>query len=138
MTRAIIRFILLCAAQGCAKRRVRDGPAGRRPPVKGVSLALRDPVEAEVVVGALHDLDLVGDAPRQRLLVQRQIGRLLVLSYVVGLANEFVALRLVWLAPDLGDQRIDFFVAVAADIRAAAIAGIVAAAGEGLEDTEAA
>ena len=58
------------------------------------------PVEQDRVVGALHHLDLLGHAPGQRLLVQRDVAGLVVAD-LEGLRDQLVALGVVGLDQDL-------------------------------------
>src|SRR5882757_2593564 len=87
------------------------------------------PIEQDLVVRALGQLDLVRDAPGQRLLVQGNVTVFLD-DDIVGLLDQLVALGGVGLDQRLVGQRIDLAVAIAAEIGLAAggILRIVAAA----------
>src|SRR5688500_4868695 len=69
---------------GTAARR-----SGRRP--RYLELLLGDAVEHHLVVGTLLQLDVVPDAPGQRLLVQRDVADVIVRERV-GLEDQLVAL----------------------------------------------
>src|SRR5690348_7174978 len=68
------------------------------------SLVLVEPVEQDLVVGALRELHLLGDAPCERLLVQGYEGVILLLRDLVGLLDHPVALGFVGLDEDLLGQ----------------------------------
>src|SRR5215204_2548452 len=63
------------------------------------------PVEQDLVVRPLHHLDLLRDAPHQRLLVQRNVRDVLMLD-TVGLRDHIVALLGVGLDQDLLGERV--------------------------------
>src|SRR5262245_14757242 len=87
------------------------------------------PVEQDLVVGALHDVDLLGHAPGQRLLMQRQHAHFLVID-AEGLGDHAVALGGIGLDQDLLSQLLDLLVTIAAVIEEAAFAVGVAAAND--------
>src|ERR1700738_2416909 len=94
--------------------------------VKRFSL-LVEPVEQDLVIGALGQLDLLGYAPGERLLVQRDVAPVLFLGDFVGLGDHLVALGPVGFEQNPVAQVIDFRIAVVAEIVVAAIALLVAA-----------
>ena len=80
MKASIASTILECASADVAVSRKRKGPGAvtlpgprDQPPL----FLLGRPVEQDLVVGALDQLDLLGHAPGQRLLVQRDVGPVL-------------------------------------------------------------
>src|SRR5262245_35256631 len=85
------------------------------------------PVEQDLVVGPLHDLDLLGHAPGQRLLMQRQHPDFLVID-AEGLGDHLVALGRIGLDQDPLGEVLDLLVAIAAVVEGAAFAVGVAAA----------
>src|SRR5262245_55179781 len=85
------------------------------------------PVEQDLVVGPLHDLDLLRHAPGQRLLMQRQHPDFLVID-AEGLGDHLVALGRIGLDQDLLGEVLDLLVAIAAVVEGAAFAVGVAAA----------
>src|SRR5262249_9696673 len=92
------------------------------------ALLLIEPIKQDLVVGALHHLELLRDAPGERLLVQRNVGPVLLLRDLVGVLDHLVALPLVRLDQDLVSELLDLLVAVAAEIIVPAGAFFVAAA----------
>src|SRR5580698_10893181 len=92
------------------------------------------PVEPYLIVGALHQFYLFRYAPRQRLLVQRNVGIILDGDFE-GLLDQKVPLGGIGLLQHLAGQGVELLVAVAADIVvAAALRRIVAAAHDVFHD----
>src|SRR5712691_9134249 len=110
--------------------------AGRRStsPEAAGSL-LPEPIEQDLIVGALHDLQLLGDAPHQRLLVQRNM-RDLVMDDAESLGDHVVALFGIDLAEDLAGEVFDLGIAIAAEIELPAVAILVAAADDVVEHVQ--
>src|SRR5262249_49513964 len=88
-----------------------------------------EPVEQDLIVGPLNNVDLLGDAPDQRLLVQRDISRILV-NDPVSLRDHVVALGLVGFHENPVAQLLDLGIAVIAEIELPTLALLVAAAGD--------
>src|SRR5438045_2203462 len=97
-------------------------PPRARPGHRSGGLFLLVPVEQDKIVGPLHDLHLLGYAPGQRLLMERDVGPILVLADLVALLDHLVALRLIAFDQDLADQLFDLRIAVIAQIVVAATA----------------
>src|SRR5690606_2563998 len=93
------------------------------------SVFLLDPIEEDLIIRPLGDLDLLRHAPSQRLLVQRNKSSLLV-NDPERLRDQVVALFEIGLNEDLLVQLINLGVAVAPVIELRSIAVGVAAAGE--------
>ena len=91
------------------------------------------PVEQHLVVRALDDIQILALAPRQRLLMQRDV-RGVGQQDLVGVVDHLVALVDIRLDNDLLGQFVDFRIAVAAQIEGAALAGLVAAGRQADED----
>ncbi len=93
------------------------------------SVFLLDPIEEDLIIRPLGDLDLLRHAPSQRLLVQWNKSSLLV-NDPERLRDQVVALFEIGLNEDLLVQLIDLGVAVAPVIELRSVAVGVAAAGE--------
>src|SRR5689334_8632858 len=85
------------------------------------------PVEQDLVVGPLHDVDLLGHAPGQGLLMQRQHAHFLVID-AEGRGDHIVAFGGIGLDQDLLSQFLDPLITIAAIVEQAAFAVGVAAA----------
>src|SRR5204863_1262978 len=105
-----------------------DRRRGARPRgVRTATLLHLHPVEQDLVIGALHHLYLLGDAPDQRLLMQRDDPGLLVVD-AEGLGDQLVTLLGVRLHQDQLVELGDPGIAVAAEVEGTAFAvGIPAA-----------
>src|SRR5262249_17257585 len=88
---------------------------------------LPEPIEQNRIVGALHHLDLLRDAPHQRLLVQRDVRDLLV-DDAHGLCNHLVAFGQIGFPQDFAGQSLDLLAAIAAKIELPPVALLVTAA----------
>src|SRR5262245_24445228 len=89
-------------------------------PVRSRLFHLR-PVEQDLVVGALHDLNFLRHAPDQRLLVQRDDPGLVVAD-AECLRNHVVALLGIGLHQDLLVERVDLGIAISAEIEGSTFA----------------
>src|SRR5436190_2911768 len=105
-----------------------DRRRGARPRGVWTSTLLHlHPVEQDLIIGALHHLYLLGDAPDQRLLMQRDDPGLLVVD-AEGLGDQLVTLLGVRIHQDQLVELGDPGIAVAAEVEGAAFAvGIPAA-----------
>src|SRR5215510_10763152 len=110
-----------------AKASIARSVAGVTPERRRARLLHLCPVEQDLVVRALHDLHLLGHAPGQRLLMQRQHPDFLVID-AEGLGDHLVALGRIGLDQDLLGEVLDLLVAIAAVVEGAAFAVSVAAA----------
>src|SRR5215467_8575880 len=111
-------------------RRITKASMGYYPPGEGGRHSIfPEPVEQDLIVGPLNNVDLLGDAPDQRLLVQRDVSRILV-NHSIGLRDHVVALGLVAFHENLVAQLLDLGIAVIAEIELPTLALLVAAAGE--------
>ena len=77
------------------------------------------PVQQNRIIGALGELDLLGHAPGQRLLVERDVAEIL-RGFLERFLDQLVALALVVLDKDLVGQLIMLLIAVIAEIGFAA------------------
>src|SRR5690348_3506660 len=75
----------------------------------------RDPVPVEEVIGELRQVHVVLDAPGERLLVQRDMAKILLVN-LERLIDFRLALRRIKLAGDLGDQLVEARVGVFAQV----------------------
>src|SRR5262245_25000260 len=110
------------ASIGLLRRGLAPGQSARRPHLLHLC-----PVKQDLVVGPLHDVDLLGHAPGQRLLMQRQHAHLLVID-AERLGDHVVALGGVGLDQDLLPQLLDPLVTIATIVEEAAFAVGVPAA----------
>src|SRR6516225_3490815 len=90
------------------------------------------PVEQDLVVGALHDLECLRHAPDQRLLVQRDDPCLLVAD-AECLRDHVVALLGIGLHQDLFVERVDLGIAVSAEVEGSTLAVSVATTNDVLD-----
>src|SRR6185295_9802635 len=102
-------------------RLVQEGRRGAGTSARRHHLLHLCPVKQNLVVGPLHDVDLLGRTPGQRLLMQRQHAYLLVID-AEGLGDHLVALGGIGLDQDLLPQLLDPLVTVAAVVEEAAFA----------------
>src|SRR5262249_12580005 len=91
------------------------------------ALFLSEPIKQDLVVGTLDHCDFVGNAPCQRLLVQRHVSPVLNLADFIGLLDQLITLRLVAFNKDLFDQFLNLRIAIISDIIIAAEALLIAA-----------
>src|SRR5580700_2174589 len=136
----------LLAARGRSQAPREASPSGRSGPFVGLACAAAmrrriarasvhlHPGKDVIIIRALHDVRLLRHAPGQGLLVQRDIGHVVEQGDLPGLLEDVVALLLIGLLQRLLGELVDLRIAIIADVIASAVALLVAAADDVLED----